>query len=364
MKGQLKQPILIQDGYFIKCNITQVLIYPIVYEFTVNNVVVQKSQSNIYDLSKYSGFVAGNTYQIGCTLSSYFVNNSLPKVESITTAPLPTSWSSGTLSGGGYGLAYGKGVFVTIGYNTNKALYSTDGITWTEVSLGSTANWYGITYGDGCFVAVGSDSQYSFSYDGINWSSGSIYSSSSYTFYGIAYGNGMYVATPSSGTTIFVSEDGRHWRTTNGPVSSSQYTRISFANGRFYMGGYYSLNGVNWTKLPSGTSGNFVCFGVDRYVGIYLSNSSSSNYYYSTDGLNWTTKTLPESAVWGSVAYGNGKFVITPSGSKNFILYSTDGLNWTKVTIPKTSWWQGVQYGTDRFVATGQSSSSAIYCIC
>ena len=36
----------------------------------------------------------------------------------------------------------------------NKAAYSTDGITWTEATLPSSASWYSVCYGNGKFVAV------------------------------------------------------------------------------------------------------------------------------------------------------------------------------------------------------------------
>jgi hypothetical protein len=54
------------------------------------------------------------------------------------TLPSNADWRS---------VAYGNGKFVAVAYNSNKAAYSTDGINWTETTLPSSANWVDIVYG-------------------------------------------------------------------------------------------------------------------------------------------------------------------------------------------------------------------------
>ena len=47
-----------------------------------------------------------------------------------------------------------NGLFVTVG-NVGSILTSSDGISWTERTSGTTKNLYGVTYGGGLLVAVG-----------------------------------------------------------------------------------------------------------------------------------------------------------------------------------------------------------------
>ena len=54
---------------------------------------------------------------------------------------------------------YANGKYVIVGGSinapetTNRGIYSTDGIIWTEMTLPSSQNWMSVTYGDGKFVA-------------------------------------------------------------------------------------------------------------------------------------------------------------------------------------------------------------------
>ena len=50
-----------------------------------------------------------------------------------------------------YSLTYGRGYFVATGINSS--LYSTDGNTWTSLTI-SSQNWFNVTYGNGIFVAT------------------------------------------------------------------------------------------------------------------------------------------------------------------------------------------------------------------
>ena len=66
-------------------------------------------------------------------------------------------------------IAYGNGKFVVIG-SGDKALYSSDGKTWTQTTLPESLSWSVVTYGDDKFVAIAKSSIVSaISYDGINW---------------------------------------------------------------------------------------------------------------------------------------------------------------------------------------------------
>lgn len=70
-----------------------------------------------------------------------------------------TNWTLiNTISANWNSISYGNGKFVVIGDGTNQALTSSDGITWTVVSLPTNSFWKDITYGTHInkFVAIGS----------------------------------------------------------------------------------------------------------------------------------------------------------------------------------------------------------------
>ena len=107
------------------------------------------------------------------------------------TLPSSVSW---------YSVTYGNGKFVAVAYDSDKAAYSTDGITWTLATLPSSAYWRSVTYGDGKFVAVAGginyDNRVAYSEDGITWTLATL--PSSVGWYSVTYGNGKFVAVASN----------------------------------------------------------------------------------------------------------------------------------------------------------------------
>ena len=61
-----------------------------------------------------------------------------------------------------------NGLFVTVG-NVGSILTSSDGISWTERTSGTTKNLYGVTYGGGLLVAVGDNGTILTSSSGTSW---------------------------------------------------------------------------------------------------------------------------------------------------------------------------------------------------
>ena len=53
-----------------------------------------------------------------------------------------------------YGVTYGNGLFVVVGRN-GTILTSSDGISWTSRTSGTSNSLGGVTYGNGTFVTVG-----------------------------------------------------------------------------------------------------------------------------------------------------------------------------------------------------------------
>ena len=82
------------------------------------------------------------------------------------------------------------GLFVTVGDN-GIILTSSDGISWTKRTSGTTKNLYGVTYGNSTFVTVGDNGTILTSSDGTTWTSRT--SNTSKDLYGVTYGNNTFV---------------------------------------------------------------------------------------------------------------------------------------------------------------------------
>ena len=228
------------------------------------------------------------------------------------TLPGSTSWGS---------VCYGDGKFVAVAYSSDKAAYSTDGITWTAVTLPSSANWQSVCHGNGKFVAVAdSNNTAVYSTDGITWTATTLPSSAKWG--SVCYGNGKFVAVANSSDKAA-----------------------------------YSTDGITWTAATLSSSADWfsVCYGDGKFVAVAYSSDKAA---YSTDGINWTKVTLPSSDSWQSVTYGNGKFVAVANNSAT-AAYSTDGINWTVVTLPSSASWYSVTFGNGKFVAVARGSDAA-----
>jgi hypothetical protein len=159
------------------------------------------------------------------------------------------------------------GKFVAIA-NGNTGAYSTDGITWTETTLPSSASWNAIAYGNGKFVAIGYDSdKAAYSTDGITWTATTLPNDVLATTFwnSVVYGNGKFVAVITDGDKAAYSTNGTTWTAATMP-SSDYWFKVVYGNGKF----------------------------------VAISNKAA----YSTDGITWTATTMPSSASWEGIAYG------------------------------------------------------------
>ena len=114
-------------------------------------------------------------------------------------------------------LTSSTGLFVTVGDN-GIILTSSDGISWTKRTSGTTKNLYGVTYGNSTFVTVGDNATILTSSDGTTWTNTSTnkrtlrYFSKAETnnLYGVTYGDGLFVVVGGD-ATILTSSDGTTW---------------------------------------------------------------------------------------------------------------------------------------------------------
>ena len=97
-------------------------------------------------------------------------------------------------------ITYADGKFVACngGGTTNNVAYSTDGLTWTGITVG-TNSWQSVAYGNGYYVLVGQGGarKVAYSTDLITWTE--VEPANYNTWIAVAAGDGEFVALSSDG---------------------------------------------------------------------------------------------------------------------------------------------------------------------
>lgn len=284
-----------------------------------------------------------------------------------SVTPNDQVWTSQTMANTAnwLGMAYGNGVFATVGYISNICNTSPDGITWTQRTLPSSNNWNDIIYGDK-FVAVSgiSSSQSATSSDGITWTGRSMPAGTDWG--SVAYGNGIYIAVVYNGTTAATSPDGITW--TQRTIPQSYIHDIFFGNGIFVAPNYNQGNcftttdGITWTSrsLPSVQYWIYGAYANGVYV---ITDNAGPGHFraiYSYDTITWTEANYPSTgSKTNAVVYGSNLFLAAPGGVDIFT--SPDGINWTKSAAAVTSGtYDASAYGNGKFVMARYNSNVAL----
>jgi hypothetical protein len=133
-----------------------------------------------------------------------------------TTKPIAELISGASMMMMG-GITCGNGVFVTVGYASNRIIWSEDGETWQAADFTDPAhdagNFYSVTYGNGMFIAVANAGRMLLSLNGKTWTEfhngangnpiGSPFDTSPIN--SISYGFGKFIALGNDGK-IAISE--------------------------------------------------------------------------------------------------------------------------------------------------------------
>jgi len=276
-------------------------------------------------------------------------------------------------------MAPGKGIFVAGSYGDSVAVYSTDGIIWSNSPTGMpySDDWSTAAFGIGKFVSTAVwDNYAAYSSDGMNWfgsPTGMPETESGGGWVTVAYGNGVFVAIPNNDIGAAYSTDGINWSNSPGGLpSSALWYCLTYGNGVFVaeaLGdnkGAYSTNGVNWSPftLPYTASWQSSVFGNGVFVSIlggsgYVGTPPSTNLaYYSFDGTNWMQGSGLPWDNWARVTYGNGMFVAIACYSGG-MAYSTNGTNWTPGSMPDWDYWYSCAYEGGMFVALSYDNVAA-----
>jgi hypothetical protein len=276
--------------------------------------------------------------------------------------------------------------FIAVG-TSGLAYSSTDGITWTELGLGTSLPLYGVARnGSLTGVIVGGSGAILYSQNAIIWTS--TISGASGAFAGVARGTSFFLAINGTDRRMYKSTDGITW-TVNTTAALNPINRIEFAAGVFVItssnngvytttdgitltlrtntnthvnasrimwdgtrfirsgGGFQlleSTNGTTWTN-PRGTNSSRIW----QILGIANSPTVWIKVHYSSRGFggliqssstgtgnSWTTRVATTSGIgFFGVTYSGTTFVAVGTGG--VVRRSTDGLTWTSPNSGTTS---------------------------
>ncbi len=145
------------------------------------------------------------------------------------------------------GVTYGNGTFVAVG-DTGTILTSSDGVTWTTRTSGTTNYLDGVTYGNGTFVAVGDTGTILTSSDGVTWTART--SGTSNYLAGVTYGNGTFVVVGA--ISILTSPDGVTWTARTSGEIFYYFAGVTYGNGTFVaVGGINNPHITGWGDMDS-----------------------------------------------------------------------------------------------------------------
>jgi hypothetical protein len=305
-------------------------------------------------------------------------------------------------------IAYGNGLWVAVPSGNSTGAYSTDGQTWSNISLPSSGNWTGIAYGNTYWVVISSAGTGSNSIAAVSKANGAGWRTTTLpgtptTWSNLVYGNGTFVAIATGTTSAAYSTNyGQSWSSATLPTTAP-WTGLAYGNGKYIAVASSSGTATASTTLASGGSVGTNTFvvssatniaagqivtGIGIPAGTYVSSSYTSgttitlvnlagnaqnfvatgtgtyNFYtpggtvaaLSTNGTTWTSSTLPTSAVWSSIAYGNNMFVAV-SATSNTSAYTFDGITWYSSNLSVAA--DKLTYGQGVFVAVSSASTTA-----
>ena len=176
---------------------------------------------------------------------------------------------------------------------------STNGATWTQRNgIDSARTWtvnYSSAFSKWYAFGNGSTSTYYYSTDGINWTSATTASTTSWSA-GVSVGTDRLVAYSALTNLVNYSVNGTTWTQASTPNSNAAIARSSYAFGNgFFLGWQFtggiikSSNGSTWSNYDAASLianeyfGNYnLVFGNGRFL-LY-----ADRVYYSTDTTTWT----------------------------------------------------------------------------
>lgn len=250
---------------------------------------------------------------------------------------------------GGNDVVWGNGLFVSVG-TWGSIKTSPDGVTWTSrSSCGCFDELMSVAWSGTQFVAAGEGGRIYTSSDGVSWTQQNSGVTTD-TFWDVASSPAVSVAV---GSVVRYSTDGIIWNAPTFDVApSSSFSSALWTGSQFVINGftesYTSANGVNWTRISTGTY-------IDAMVwdGIKYLAASLYGTFVSTDLASWSNVFTYTNHSFNDLIYvsGQGQYLLAGYNSwtmdSGWIATSSDASNWTlRVSSdPKMDViWDGVKF--------------------
>ena len=280
-----------------------------------------------------------------------------------------------------------SGRFVVVPASGSAALYSENGVDWTQINMPSSGNWKCLaagrvqypSLGDHLFVAIRRGSAVAASStDGVTWTARSMPVSLQWN--SCVYGGGLFIAVAADSNSAAYSLNGTSWSSLTLPAfgdsTLNEWVDVAYGKNRYVvlantansvaLGTYNStLNTWSWTGQimdvvddSSYKDWVSIAYGNDRFVAI----SNTGDVAYSFDGATWLPATMPKqdgSSLhnWKKIRYAQGVFFAVgdtggrnvggdiTAGPSNYAAQSADGVVWTSRTLASSKTWISVGFG-------------------
>ena len=193
-----------------------------------------------------------------------------------------------------------------------KVFHSRDGDRWQQAS-GHADHLYGVAYGNGVFVAVGWGGRILRSTDsgGERWleASASPADGVLLPLNGVGWNGTGFVAVGEF--TILHSSDGERWRDAGGRDIADWLEGVAGANGKSVAVGstiLYGSDGERWKQASTRGTADWlgsVTWGGGRFVAV----GSGGTILHSSDGEHWKASASGAANDLAGVVWGAGRFV-------------------------------------------------------
>lgn len=239
---------------------------------------------------------------------------------------------------------------------------STDGITWTAQSVGTTNQLNGVAF-DGIvnWVVVGAAGSIYLSTDTVTWAKQT--SPTTGTYQAVCYGNGLWVAVDGNGN-IVTSPDAINW--TKQFTGTSSLFGVTYGNGTYVaVGGagrlYSSPNGTTWTLRTNPYGSTYAFRGVVYGGTIFVATGSNGKIIASGDGATWVTRSNGDTITSNGVAYSGSVWTSALStNSPGKVDKSTNSTTWNAISVNGfSSTFGAIVYTWNQWVLVGGRNSPA-----
>jgi hypothetical protein len=293
--------------------------YQNISAISTNGITWTQGNINNYTLSAQS-FLSGNNV--------FVILTSPTGLNARSTDGL--TWNAITVPEGSQGqnyeaAAYGNGKFLAFPRYSSSVHSSTDGSTWSSGALPIDRTWKSAVYGDGKFVLLQNSYETPgglYSTDGITWTAMTVPAGN---WLSVAYGNGKFVALAQG--QYSVSTNGIVWSQSDYLPGDANYRQISYASGFFVATSYYSqgkaatsTDAITWTisTIPGGSRGWDAVVGAT--VSVPYSSPAVNNVYKNASIDENQFEVLEPGIVLGA---GN-TIVVKGTANTTFSVYGTE----------------------------------------